>query len=453
MLRLDATKQYFSSLEFGMKKHTENLYTAMIKMALMFFAATTPVFNTACRRSNTEAPPQIVVESLSSPAPVGSVVPQVSVLHDGGMLLSWVEPRPDSGYTFCIAVQRKEQWSAPQIIASDTKMIMYAVILPSVTPFPNGMLLAHWDIHLPEDKDPYSNLIHVARSLDGGKTWSAPIVPHRDGVSGSHSFASTFPAGDSIGLVWLDARRQRHVPPPPGAGDDEAHSHGAIGLQWTTVASNGGLGADVTIDSMACECCPTAAAITSRGPVVVYRDRQPMSGEVRDGQSEIRDIHLIRLEQGRWTLPLRVHADNWIIDGCPDNGPAVDASGERVAVAWWTAAGDSPMVKVAFSENNGNSFGKAFRLDQGNGDGQVTVTLLKNGAIIGWLEQGETWVRWIAPDGQMSAAVSLGPSPIRSRLPRWIEREDAVIAVWTSQMQNDERQVRISKLRLVAPAS
>jgi hypothetical protein len=168
-----------------------------------------------------------------------------------------------------MAVQQKEQWSEPQTIASDTKMIMYAVILPSVTPFPNGTLLAHWDIHLPEDKDPYSNLIHVVRSLDGGKSWSAPLVPHRDGVSGSHSFASTFPAGDSIGLVWLDARRQRYVPPPTGASDDEAQWHGTIGLQYTTIAPNGGLGADVTIDPMTCECCPTA----SRPPVEIAERR------------------------------------------------------------------------------------------------------------------------------------------------------------------------------------
>jgi hypothetical protein len=187
--------------------------------------------------------------------------------------------------------------------------------------------------------------------------------------------------------------------------------------------------------------------MTSRGPVVVYRDRQPADGEVRDGQSEIRDIYLIRLERGRWTSPLRVNADNWLINGCPDNGPAVDASGERVAVAWWTAAGDSPMVKVAFSENSGDSFGAAIRLDQGRGDGQVTVALLENGAVVGWLEKQETWARWVAPDGRMSAAVSLGASPLRSRLPRWVEKDGSIFAVWTAQVENGDKQIRAARLR------
>lgn len=432
-----------------MNKQKENLRTALFKLVPAVLVIATSILNTACNRGNSEAPPQIVVESLPSPAPLGSVVPQVSPLPEGNLLLSWFEPRPDSGYTFRMAVQQKEQWSEPQTITSDTKMIMYAVILPGVAVFPNGTLLAHWDIQLPEDTDPYSNHIYAARSLDNGKSWSAPIVPHRDGVAASHSFASTFPVGDSIGLVWLDGRQQHHSSSLDGAGDNgEAHAHGNIGLQFTTVAPDGVLGADVTIDPMTCECCPTAAALTSRGPVVVYRDRQHKKGKADDGQSEIRDIHLIRLERGHWTPPLRVHADNWMINGCPDNGPAIDANGERVAVAWWTAAGDSPMVKVAFSENSGESFGAAIRLDQGSGDGQVTVVLLENGAVVGWLEKGETWARWVAPDGRMSAAVSLGPSPLRSRLPRWIESEGAVTAVWTSKTLNDERQVRISKLRL-----
>ena len=50
------------------------------------------------------------------------------------------------------------------------------------------------------------------------------------------------------------------------------------------------------------------------------------------------------------------------------------------------------MGKAAFSENSGDSFGAAIRLDQGNGDGQVTIALLENGAVVGWLENQETLI-------------------------------------------------------------
>jgi hypothetical protein len=44
-----------------------------------------------------------------------------------------------------------------------------------------------------------------------------------------------------------------------------------------------------------------------------------------------------------------VHSDNWKIDACPVNGPAIAATGRRVAVAWFTAANDTARVKLAFS--------------------------------------------------------------------------------------------------------
>ena len=36
------------------------------------------------------------------------------------------------------------------------------------------------------------------------------------------------------------------------------------------------------------------------------------------------DIYVTRLEQQQWTTPVHVHADDWVINACPDNGPALD---------------------------------------------------------------------------------------------------------------------------------
>jgi hypothetical protein len=88
-----------------------------------------------------------------------------------------------------------------------------------------------------------------------------------------------------------------------------------------------------------------------------------------------------------------VHADNWVFNGGPDNGPAVDAVDDHVAVAWWTAAGGGAHVSVAFSKDAGDSFGPAIRIDRSRGEGQVTVAIVDqgHGAIVGWLEGRETW--------------------------------------------------------------
>jgi hypothetical protein len=106
--------------------------------------------------------------------------------------------------------------------------------------------------------------------------------------------------------------------------------------------------------------CPTSAAVTDRGPVVVYRGRQEASGTrpsaVDPSRPTVRDIYITRLERDHWTKPHAVYPDNWVINACPDNGPSVDADENSVVVSWWTHSGDRPKVQVAFSNDAGDTF-------------------------------------------------------------------------------------------------
>ncbi|MBK7651802.1 MAG: hypothetical protein IPJ20_15225 [Flammeovirgaceae bacterium] len=91
----------------------------------------------------------------------------------------------------------------------------------------------------------------------------------------------------------------------------------------------------------------TTAAITSNGPVVVYRDRS---------DEEIRDMSIVRLINDEWTKPQAVHEDHWKIAGCPVNGPRISNYENTLAVTWFTAASDSAQVNVSFSSDGGTSF-------------------------------------------------------------------------------------------------
>src|SRR5690606_40868449 len=64
---------------------------------------------------------------------------------------------------------------------------------------------------------------------------------------------------------------------------------------------------------LVCDCCQTSVALTSRGPLLFYRGRSP---------DEVRDVLVSRLEGNVWTAPRRVHADDWVVGGCPVNGPS-----------------------------------------------------------------------------------------------------------------------------------
>ena len=281
----------------------------------------------------------------------------------------------------------------------------------------------------------------MATSADQGRSWVPLSTPYGPTLAGQHSFISWFGTKSGIGLLWLDAMARSQVRHAlmQGREANETTDLGSVGLRYAALNAEGKVGNEEFVEPITCECCPTSAASTDHGPVVVYRGRQEAPGtlpsQVHDNRPTVRDIYIVRQQAGVWQKPHLVHKDNWIINACPDNGPSVDASANHVAVAWWTVSDNQPKVQLAFSSDSGDSFGSAFRIDSGHGEGQVTVALLPDGrsAIVGWLENGETWARYVTDSGAISRPVVLGSSRHHSRLPHWLVNGDgSVTAAWTS---------------------
>ena len=399
-----------------------------------------------------ETVPVISMQNEPSPVAGASLVPQVTALPQGKILLSWQRPLQRGGYSFEMAIRTGNQWSDAREIASGPNLSMFTADLPAVATLPAGDLLAYWELKDARDGDPYATTILTAISTDQGRTWSQALRPYGDALAGQHSFLSWFPSTAGIGLLWLDASERSKVRHAAMGANESIQDQGSIGLRYAALDARGQVMRETFVDPITCECCPTSAAVTEKGPVVVYRGRQDPPGtkasEVRTDRATVRDIYIARMESRGWTKPHLVHADNWVINACPDNGPSVDATGGDVAVAWWTRANDNPQVRMAFSSDSGDTFGRAIRVDSGKGEGQVTVTLLRGGkaAIVGWLEGGQTWARCVAPAGALSLPVPLGPSPRHSRLPRWVlEGDHSVIAVWTAK-PGDTPEVRVSRI-------
>jgi hypothetical protein len=212
-------------------------------------------------------------------------------------------------------------------------------------------------------------------------------------------------------------------------------------LVTTTIGHDGTLGPELALDDRVCECCQTAAALTDAGPIIVYRDRSP---------DEVRDIYVIRQVDGRWTSPKPVFSDGWRIPACPVNGPAIAADGDRVVVAWFTGAGDTARVRVAFSDNAGASFSLPTRVDNGNPIGRVDVVLQPDGsALVSWLERttvpaaqggvgaegAEVRVRRVRPEGTLAqwATIARSTAARASGFPRMAAtaRGDVYFA-WTA---------------------
>ena len=186
------------------------------------------------------------------------------------------------------------------------------------------------------------------------------------------------------------------------------------------------------LDARVCDCCQTAAVGVGNGAVVVaYRDRSA---------GEVRDIFTVRFDGTRWTEPVAVHDDRWVIPGCPVNGPALAAYGDRVAVAWFTAAGSppAPTVRIAFSRDGGRSFEAPLDVDAGRPVGRVDVVFLQDGAaLVTWIgeDQGSTHILACRVDskGRRGPHVRIGStsSARATGFPRMANLGQDTVIAWT----------------------
>ena len=376
----------------------------------------------ACGRPRAEKP--MTAREIGSPAGEGSGEPNLAVAQDGTVLLSWIERGAEGRHALRFSVLGGgDAWSPPRTIAEGENWFVNWADFPAVATLPDGTMFAHWLAK--SGPGTYAYDVRVTASRDRGTTWTAPVVPHRDGTQTEHGFVSMTPWSDrEMGIVWLDGRKTA------GGGHGEHGGPGAaMSLVHATVDAGGRLGAETILDPRVCDCCQTDAARTANGVVVVYRDRS---------EDEVRDMSVVRFADGRWSQPHTLAADGWQINGCPVNGPAIAAEGDKVAVAWFTAAHDKPAVKVAFSDDAGATFGAPIAVDEGRALGRVDVAMLDgSAALVSWLEQGDAGaaafrVRRIGADGSRgptaTAAVSTGARS--SGFPRMARSGSLVVLAW-----------------------
>jgi hypothetical protein len=363
------------------------------------------------------------IRAIESPAAAGSGQPQLTV-SSRGVLLSWIERSADRA-TLKFAERTATGWSAPRTVASGNDWFVNWADVPSVLRLADGSLYGHW--LQKNGQDTYAYDLRLARSTDDGRTWTPSFTPHHDGTKTEHGFGSLFqmPAG-GLGLVWLDGRAMK------SEGHD-GHSRGDMSLRSAAFDATGHQIAESAVDVRVCECCPTAAAVTSDGPIIAYRDRSP---------GEIRDIAISRLVGGNWTEPRPVHEDNWQINACPVNGPALSASGRRVAIAWFMAKGENGHAFAAFSSDAGQTFGAPIALDDFSSLGRVDIALLDDGsAVATWIEfqegRAQLKMRRVSANGTKSAAVTVsGVAASRaSGHPRLARAGDELVFAWTESTQ------------------
>jgi hypothetical protein len=399
------------------------IYALVLIISLFPFTATAQVFKH--------------LDELETPVGLNAREPVLSVLPNGGIAMVWTEADGEN-FALKTAILIEESWTEPVTVVSSNALFINWADFPAIAAFDDETFIISW---LSQNADlSYAYDINLALSDDGGQNWGDAIIPHTDRSARQHGFMTLLPTGpDAITAVWLDARSYDSHAENDSFGN-------AMQLRSTTIGRDSSLDLDVALDLRTCTCCQTSAAMTGNGDVLVaYRDRSV---------DEIRDIYVVRRRGKFWSDPVPVHGDGWEISGCPINGPSIDADANNVIVGWYTEANNIPSVKVAFSQDSGQIFGPAFRVDSGEGVGRVAVVMLPNAeALITWVEwrnEGEALVlcRARADDGCVARqTITINTAPGSINFPQIAHSDGVIYLAWKQPLESGEM---TSTVRLVA---
>ncbi len=188
-----------------------------------------------------------------------------------------------------------------------------------------------------------------ARSLTWGHSFEKAVRVTDKTKPSFNGFASLGAAPNgNVYTVWLDGRDQTEVT-------------GTFSVYLAKSPDQGAsLGRNIRVATGACPCCRPSIAFGKNGEVfVAWRKVFP---------GDIRDMVVSTSRDGGQTFgaPVRVAADNWKLNGCPDSGPTIVESDGQSYVAWLTeGTEDKARLRLAWSDDGANSFKPAVNLPGG----------------------------------------------------------------------------------------
>ncbi len=407
---------------------------------ILIFLLVLPFLYLSCGNNNPTL--EFTVKEISVNSTNGGE-PNLSVTSDGQVLLSWIEYKNDTTDVLQFSKLENNKWSDPSKIAEGSNWFVNWADFPSLRAYQDSTkyLAAHW--LQKSDVGTYDYDVRISQSKDDGKTWSPPFIIHNDGIAAEHGFVSLMPiSSDRMLATWLDGRNTKghsHV-------SNHSHDGGAMTLRTAEFDINGNIFNEAELDEKVCDCCQTDMAMSDDGPIVVYRDRS---------DTEIRDISFVRKVNHTWSKPQIIAKDNWNIAGCPVNGPAIDAKGKVIAVAWYTMNEDTTKVKACFSFNSGASFEKPIEISRNNTLGRIDIRLLDDNSSAGvsWIDEEDDQAlikfRIVNSFGVSSNdyIIARTSSSRSSGFPKMVKVNNQVVFAWT-QSSNERNFVKTAIVNL-----
>jgi hypothetical protein len=210
-----------------------------------------------------------------------------------------------------------------------------------------------------------------SRSSDGGRSFAKAATVAGSDAAGNRGWenAATDRDGRTF-AVWLDHRALAQDSTMAASHHDHSGKKpdGIAMAQKSKlyIASLDGAVAPTAVTSGVCYCCKTAIAAGADGSLyAAWRHVYP---------GNIRDIAFTMSRDGGRTFaaPVRVSEDRWVLEGCPDDGPAMAIGADnRIHIVWPTLITEDRTAERAERRDSSLRSPRAPRLNVG----QQTIAL------------------------------------------------------------------------------
>ena len=361
-------------------------------------------------------------EIVKTPTNKNSLAPNLCSFGNH-FALSWIERNTDGEARLQMATWNGSEFDEIRLIAKSKGMFANWADIPSLVEAPSGDLYAHWLNRI--GNETYAYGIQIERSIDHGKSWQSLGWLHNDTSATEHGFVSLIPENRHVRAFWLDGRQMKK---PTGKM-----------MLRTAILDGNEIKSENMLDDDVCTCCPTGAIQLPGGSAVVYRDRLPQ---------EIRDISLVHLKNDAWSKPSRIQNDNWVMPGCPVNGPSISTNGNIIAVSRFTVIKNKAKIILRLFKDGQAESGKEIILDENIPVGRCTTVCSKDAVYNIWIgvDKKQTVLRMaeVSLSGKIKRKITLVPidKDRSSGMPRAIFSNNYLWVSWTGS-----NQVRLGRLK------
>jgi hypothetical protein len=291
---------------------------------------------------------------------------------------------------------------------------------PKVAFGPGGQIYVTWSHPL---AGPWTGYVRFARSLDGGKHFSAPITVNHDLAKITHRFDALAVDGHGrVVVAWIDKRDEEKA---KAAG--KSYLGAAIYYSWS---DDGGktFASDHRLMEHSCECCRIALAREPDGNVAAFF-RGVFGDNIRD------HAFAVLRTDGKAVHPERATFENWKIAACPHQGPGLAVGANGVLHGMWYEASHGPAIWYG-QLHPGHPPTHVLKIG-GSGAGHADVAVHGRDVWVAWNQvdaKGYRLMRRVSHDGgdTFDAPRALAESDAAVYSPQLLVRDGRAYVAWNT---------------------